>query len=73
MKTVTYSLITTAIALASLTGNAYFLNNAHNAANALTECARVNNVFACQFDTVPVEEPRVVYKTAELLPPPELN
>jgi hypothetical protein len=72
MKTLTYTVTVTAIALASLTGNAYFLNNAHNAANALTECARVNNVFACQFDTVPVEAPRVVYKTADLLPPPAI-
>ena len=72
MKTVTYSIITTVIALASLAGNAYFLNNAHNAANALTECARTENVFACQFEAVPAEAPKVVYRTAELLPPPSM-
>lgn len=73
MKTITYSIVTTAIALASLAGNAYFINNAMNAADALTECARQNNVFECHFDTVPNEYPRVVYKTADILPPPELN
>ena len=73
MKTATYSIITTVIALASLTGNAYFINNAMNAADALTECAREQNVFACKFEAVPVESPKVVYKTANLLPPPEFN
>lgn len=70
MKTTTYSIIITAIALGSMSGNAYFLNNARNAANALTECARQQNVFECEFVTMPVEAPRVVYKTADLLPPP---
>lgn len=70
MKTVTYSIITTAIALSSLTGNMYFINNAMNAADALTECARRENVFRCSLEPVPTEAPKVVYKTAELLPPP---
>lgn len=72
MKTTKYAIITTVIALSSMAGNAYFLKNAHNAANALTECARTENVFACQFVAVPEEAPKVVYRTAELLPPPSM-
>lgn len=72
MKTTKYAIITTVIALGSMAGNVYFLNNAHNAASALTECARTENVFSCQFEAVPEEAPKVVYRTAELLPPPSM-
>lgn len=37
---------------------------------ALEACAKVNNVYECQWQAVPVGEPRVVVQQAEILPPP---
>lgn len=70
MKTTTYATTVTIIAIASMAGNGYFLNNAHNAANALTECARSNNVFECRFAPTPKQAPTVQYVKEALLPPP---
>lgn len=37
---------------------------------ALEECAREHNVFQCEWKAVPSQEPKVIYKQADLLPPP---
>jgi hypothetical protein len=72
MKTTTYAIVMTAIAISATLGNGYWLRNAHNTGLQLDACAKSNNVYACKIDFVPVEEPRVVYKQAALLPPPAL-
>ena len=79
MKTLTYTITVTAIALASLTGNATAIHYIKTQADAISalreECSYGENVHIskCVIKAVNVSEKetaRVVYKTAELLPPP---
>ena len=69
MKTI---LALTAMLGLSMGANAYFLNNAHNVALHLDECAKANNVYSCKVSFEPTEAPRVVTVQAALLPPPAL-
>jgi len=68
-----YTIFMTAVALASLTGNAYWLNNSRVAAAVLDSCAKRENVYKCALVPVPAESPRVVTVQADILPPPVMN
>lgn len=41
--------------------------------NELNSCAKENNVYWCKHIAVPVEQPRVVIKKPDLLPPPDVK
>lgn len=63
-------LILIAGAAGSMALNAYFINNAHNMASMLDQCAQTENVYKCKLTAVPVTAPKVVYVQPDLLPPP---
>lgn len=64
--------ITLAVAFVcvSFTAGIYAAGIKTDSQQALDACARENNVYECKWVAQPAQEPTVVYKQAELLPPP---
>lgn len=82
MKTTRYAVAVTILAIWSLAGNFYavrYITSQADAVNALKEeCSLFNNVHIsnCVIKAIDVSEKqpeRIVYKTADLLPPPSYN
>lgn len=82
MKTTKYAIAITVLAAGSLVGNFYatqYIVSQANAVNALKEeCSLSNNVHIsnCVIKAVDVSEKqaeRIVYKQADILPPPSYN
>lgn len=68
MKTI---FIISGVALASLAGNAYFLNAKIREHLALDACAAEAWIYACQMEARPIiKEDKIVYRPAPILPPP---
>lgn len=60
----------TAVVCSAFAAGIYASSIKSESQQALDTCAKENNVYSCKWVAVPAQEPRVVYKTADLLPPP---
>lgn len=70
MKTNYYSITMTAIALGAMVGCGFSINAMRIADIKLDNCAKEQNVYACNWVAVPSEPHRTQIVQADILPPP---